>query len=183
MSPRRLTAFKNFLANSGAEFWTSRDNPYELLRLRTGDGIAVIYRNAKGWLKFTGPIGIPWRAFVSNLPYRAYPRAGEIRGEREELVSALLDRDGRACFYCLLPLTPGFETIEHLVPQAAGGPSHLANLALAHRCCNERAGTLSVIEKIRLREGCSAESAVERGAPAAALGRQGSGVWGFRDDA
>lgn len=152
LSPRRLTAFKNFLNQSGAEIFSS-PNAYEVVRFRTGEGMAVIYRNGKGLLKFVGPVGAPWRAFVSNLPYRAQPRAGRLSSDRrEEIVAALLDRDGPDCFYCPLPLDPGLATIEHLVPATAGGPDHLSNLALAHRQCNEGAGILSLFEKIRLRE-------------------------------
>jgi hypothetical protein len=47
---------------------------------------------------------------------------------------------------------PGLRRIEHLLPVTAGGPSHLANYALAHRSCNEEAGTLSLVEKLRLRD-------------------------------
>ncbi len=61
-------------------------------------------------------------------------------------------RDGNRCFYCPNTIPAGLETIEHLVPAAAGGPNHLANLFLAHRSCNEAAGTVSAVEKIRLRE-------------------------------
>lgn len=152
LSPRRLTAFKNFLNQSGAEIFSS-PNAYEVVRFRTGQGMAVIYRNGAGKLKFVGPISEPWRAFVSNLPWRPRPRAGQLSGDvRAETVAVLIERDGRECFYCPLPIAPGLETIEHLVPATAGGPDHLANLALAHRRCNERAGVLSLFEKIRLRE-------------------------------
>jgi 5-methylcytosine-specific restriction endonuclease McrA len=152
LSPRRLIAFKNFLNQSGAEIFSS-PNAYEVVRFRAGQGMAVIYRNGAGRLKFVGPIAEPWRAFVSNLPYRATPRPGRLSSDRRtEIIAALIDRDGRRCFYCPWPLAEGFETIEHLVPATAGGPDHLANLALAHRSCNEGAGVLSLFEKIRLRE-------------------------------
>ena len=152
LSPRRIAAFKNFLNRSGAEIFSS-PNPYEVMRFRAGQGMATIYRNAVGKLKFVGPVGEPWRAFVMNLPFRGSPKSARAAGdERAEIVATLVDRDGRQCFYCPKAIATGSETIEHLVPVTSGGPDHLANLVLAHRRCNELAGVLSVFEKIRLRE-------------------------------
>ena len=152
LSPRRLAAFKSFLNASGAEIFSS-PNAYEVIRFRAAGEMATIYRNSAGKLKFVGPVRSAWTAFTGNLPFRAAPKAKRAKGERRaELVAALIARDGRACFYCPHPLMPGLETIEHLVPTTAGGPDHLANMALAHRRCNERAGTLSLVKKIHLRE-------------------------------
>lgn len=152
LSVRRLAAFKNFLNRSGAEIFAS-PNPYEVLRFRAGQGMATIYRNGAGKLKFVGAVGDPWRAFVMNLPFRGASKSARAVGdERAEIVATLIDRDGRQCFYCPNSIASGLETIEHLVPVTSGGPDHLANLALAHRHCNELAGVLSVFEKIKLRE-------------------------------
>jgi len=151
LSDRRLNAFKSFLAQAGAEIAHS-PNVYEVLRFRAGQGWVSIYRNSRGDLKFTGAIREPWQAFISNAPFRAGKRAGEIGNDRTEIIAALVARDGRTCFYCPRSLIEGSETIEHLVPATAGGPAHLSNLALAHRRCNEAAGTLSVVAKVRLRE-------------------------------
>lgn len=152
LSPRRLTAFKNFLNQSGAEIFSS-PNAYEVLRFRAAGEMATIYRNGAGKLKFVGPVRPAWAAFVGNLPFRARPRINLARRDRRaELVAALTERDGSCCFFCRLTIPDGLETIEHLVARTSGGPDHLANMALAHRRCNERAGTLSLLEKIRLRE-------------------------------
>ena len=48
------------------------------------------------------------------------------------------------------------------MPTTCGGPDHLANMALAHRRCNERAGTLSLFAKIRLRERMSGRASAAR---------------------
>lgn len=152
LSDRKLLAFACFLSASGAEVFKSRANRYEVLRFKTGTDVAAIYRDRRGWLKFTGPSGVAWRAFASNSPWRAVPRTEAIGAERENLVAALIGRDGRRCFYCPEIIPTGLETIEHLVPATAGGPNHLSNLFLAHRACNEDAGALSAPEKIRLRE-------------------------------
>lgn len=160
LSDRKLLAFARFLSASGAEVFKSRHNRYEVLRFRTGIEMAAIYRDRRGWLKFTGPAGLAWRAFASNTPHRARERGAELGDHaREEIVEQLIGRDGRRCFYCGQVLPTGYETIEHLVPATAGGPNHLANLVLAHRACNEGAGTLSVMEKVLLREQLQADGA------------------------
>lgn len=43
-------------------------------------------------------------------------------------------------------------SIEHLVPKAHGGPTHLSNLFLAHKSCNAKAGHLSASEKLKIRD-------------------------------
>lgn len=151
LSDRKLIAFARFLSASGAQVFKSRANRYEVLRFKTGIDTAAIYRDRRGWLKFTGPAGNAWRAFAANTQWRAAPRTGEIE-DREAIVAEPIDRDGHRCFYCDRVMPAGFETIEHLVPACAGGPNHLSNLFLAHRRCNEAAGILSAPEKIRQRE-------------------------------
>lgn len=50
----------------------------------------------------------------------------------------ILDRDRRICHLCG---HPGADTVDHLVPLAAGGhPTDPANLAAAHLTCNSRKG-------------------------------------------
>lgn len=153
LSPRRLNAFKNFLNQSGAEIFSSRSNAYEVLRFRAAGEMATVYRNAAGKLTFVGPVKPAWTAFTGNLPYRASPKSTRQKGEeRATLVATLIERDGAACFYCAEPVAASLATIEHLLPLTTGGTRHLANTVIAHRRCNERAGTLSLFEKIRLRD-------------------------------
>lgn len=154
LSPRRLAAFKNFLNAAGAEIFSS-SNAYELLRFRAGDGMAHIYRDKLGVLKFVGTVSQPWLAFVRQKRYRAVKMPARLRVDmRSTLLRACLERDGRGCFYCGRDLPPGDrqETLEHLLSRAAGGSNHVDNCARAHGRCNERASHLSLPEKIRLRE-------------------------------
>lgn len=46
---------------------------------------------------------------------------------------------------------PNARTLEHLVARANKGSDDPANIALAHRLCNNRAGNLSLAEKYALR--------------------------------
>lgn len=65
---------------------------------------------------------------------------------------AVLDRDGKECFYCGQELTFEQATVEHLIPLSNGGNNTDANLVLAHKECNMEAGSLPIIEKVKLRE-------------------------------
>lgn len=64
----------------------------------------------------------------------------------DSMVAALLLRDGAECYLCG---QSGWDAedpleIEHRRPRAAGGSDDLANLALAHRSCNQSKGTKAV---------------------------------------
>lgn len=78
-------------------------------------------------------------------------------------------RDGKDCWLCGKPMTskgPTNATIEHLVPQSAGGGgslSDLSNLVLAHHACNVRLGVMPLADKLKLKEAVRAamDAAVE----------------------
>lgn len=78
-----------------------------------------------------------------------------IRKESEpnKLIKALIERDGLRCFYCDKNMRPHNITIEHLIPKTRKGGNGLENLVLAHKACNQRAGTLTLKEKIDIRVG------------------------------
>lgn len=60
---------------------------------------------------------------------------------RREIVEALVERDGYACYLCDDQYTDtDGPTIEHVVPLARGGTWDMENLKLAHRLCNQRKG-------------------------------------------
>ena len=62
-----------------------------------------------------------------------------------------MKRDGQLCFFCLKPVGVDI-TVEHLIALVDSGPDHLSNKVLAHSVCNQKAGSLSVMEKIQVRE-------------------------------
>ena len=148
-----MAAFKEFLNAAGAEIFSS-SNAYELLRFRANGHMCHVYRNRIGVLKFVGPVRLAWHAFVRQKAYRAAKRHGRVRNnDRAMMLDALVERDGLPCFYCGKSVAAdGAETLEHLLRQKSGGPHHIDNCARAHRRCNERAGHLSLFEKIRLRD-------------------------------
>lgn len=52
----------------------------------------------------------------------------------------ILRRDGGRCFFCGRALLPGAATLDHYLPQSAGGPSEIFNLVLCCKSCNTAKG-------------------------------------------
>lgn len=146
-------AFVKWLEDAGAEILATT-NPYEVLRFRANGQTSVIYRRAHGHVsKWTGDSAAAWRAFRDGVRWDAGAGRSKLnRPKTRQRIQALLKRDGRACFYCGIDLEEGEETLEHIVPRTRGGTHHLANLALAHERCNQDAGNLSAVEKVKLRD-------------------------------
>lgn len=103
----------------------------------------------------TDPMTITLTRVMGNGVSPASPRdanaPNESQKKRAARIRSLLARDGGDCFYCGLDLRDDV-SLEHLLALADGGTWRLANLALAHRKCNELAADLAVVEKVRLRE-------------------------------
>ncbi|MEI5996797.1 HNH endonuclease [Paraburkholderia bengalensis] len=150
---KRRAKFEEFLSARGAQIMQPT-NEWEVLRFKSSKGVSIVYRNSKDGLTWTGESADAWNAFTDNQHWRGAPatkRPKNVEGH----VRALLARDGEGCFYCLKPTDGDNRTVEHLVARSHGGPNHLSNMVLAHRRCNSNAGHLSVMEKIRIREGAT----------------------------
>lgn len=140
--------FIEFLKARGAQVLTPT-NEWEVVRFLAGEQTCVIYKNKVGRLTFTGDAYQAFNAFKSNSSWRAADRTGAKKKSPPRL-QAIRERDGGCCFFCLQPVTVEDESEEHLVAVTHGGPNHIANLFLAHRDCNAKAGHLSAAEKIRI---------------------------------
>jgi len=140
-----------FLEQGGAEILPPT-NEWEAVRFRTERGTHVIYLNSKGKFSYSDPLaGEAHACFRNKKPWLAQPK--QKRRGRGYLQHAIRKRDGDRCFYCPHPFTDERPaTIEHILAIALGGSHNLGNLALAHQDCNLMAGSMSVMEKIRLRE-------------------------------
>lgn len=161
-NPRRGEAFKAFLAERGCDLLTPT-NKYEVLRFKRAGRTNVVYRNAKGRFTSVGnDIELAVAAFSSferrdagkrrvtlAIPPAVEAKRAKLRGSAVH--RALLDRDGDRCFYCNRKLGDD-QSREHLVAAANGGSDRLDNLVLAHHACNVKAGELSLIDKIKLRD-------------------------------
>ena len=175
---KSTTATVELLKERGVEV-LAPTNEYEVVRFRSNGGVGVVYRNLKGRFSantqaeealaalFTPGAGSLAPVAIAKRRVTGERRAGEL--------SAIIERDGRGCFFCggMLPprdwsAAPGdAPTIEHLVARAHGGPEHISNKFAAHKRCNELAGHLSAPEKIVMREQMRAEHAAKAQAVAA----------------
>lgn len=147
---KRRAKFEEFLTARGAQI-LQPTNEWEVLRFKTKKGLSIVYRNKRDGLTFTGEADRAWTAFVSNHTWNG-ATSTERKKRRAPDVEALIRRDGTACFFCLTEMAEDDRSLEHLVPLSHGGPNHLSNYVLAHRKCNEVAGSKSAMEKIRIRE-------------------------------
>lgn len=62
----------------------------------------------------------------------------------ENIRAELIVRHGLCCWYCGWILLPGEITLDHVVPQSAGGEWTLNNLVLACECCNTQKANLPI---------------------------------------
>lgn len=147
MKPDEIKRLHDWLARQGAEV-LAPTNQWELARFRARGGVHVIYGNAKGRLTAAGFAREALDAFKANIPtgmgMTKKPRSSMTRKK-----AALIERDGRNCFYCAAgPLSEDALTVEHLVSVQNGGPNHMDNLALACVQCNKRMANLPLAKKI-----------------------------------
>lgn len=160
MSVRNITDFENWLTDCGAEV-LDPTSEWEILRVKTNLGFFVVHENRKGIQIWPDGLLQIAKSYQTGIPLAlAATRRQRKRCRTMRYYGSLIKRDGCGCFYCGQPLSPPGApvpprydtTTEHLVSVAHGGPDHLSNKFLAHRKCNEEAGTLSAPEKIALRE-------------------------------
>ena len=143
---------EEFLQAGGAEI-LSTTNPWELARFKTANGICVVYQKANGKASYSNEHA--HNAYTAYLERRKWT-AGEIseRIRRKTVEELLIERDGTYCFFCgeAFSDTRGHPTLEHILSITDGGNNHLSNLALAHEDCNKEAASLSIVDKVKLRE-------------------------------
>ncbi|MFM0638042.1 HNH endonuclease [Paraburkholderia metrosideri] len=154
MFTSRRAKFEAFLTERGAQI-LQPTNEWELLRFKTSRGTSVVYCNSKGGITPTGESDKAWGAFEKNAAWRGAPAPHKRPRKPEQktsLFNALMKRDGKACFFCFVVTTEEDRSLEHLVPLSHGGPNHLSNFVIACIPCNTKAGHMSAMEKIRMRE-------------------------------
>jgi 5-methylcytosine-specific restriction endonuclease McrA len=68
--------------------------------------------------------------------------------DKRRRMQAILARDGGDCWLCGAPVDMSLQStndrwapsLDHVVPNAHGGPNSIDNLRLAHRLCNGKRG-------------------------------------------
>src|ERR1700740_1829662 len=99
------------------------------------EGAAELVRMDPLTIKLARPMG-------NGVPSSS-PRSREVTNpsqkKRASRLKSLRARDGNNCFYCGVAIVGEDVTLEHLLSEKDGGSWRLANLALAHKKCNELA--------------------------------------------
>jgi hypothetical protein len=143
----KVDSFKAWLEANGAEI-LKPTNDFEVIRFRANDQVSIVYKGKRGYT-LTGAAEKAYKCFVTSKPWSG---TNKNLGRNCVDVRTLIQRDGDTCFYCFKPMTQDEMTREHLLSRAQGGRNHISNQVLCHRSCNQEAGHLSVMEKIRIRE-------------------------------
>jgi hypothetical protein len=160
MTVRDLDHFSNWLTDCGAEV-LEPTSEWEVLRVRTSTGTHVVHVNRSGVQRWPGDLLTIVAAYNNGNPLAlAATRRKRKNSKLRQEYGALVRRDGSGCFFCDqivappgAPVPTAFAaTTEHLVCVAHGGPDHLSNKFIAHHKCNQIAGNLSAVEKIKLRD-------------------------------
>lgn len=148
-NPKEARRLCEFLERSGAEILPIT-NPFEISRFRTANGVCVIYQKNNGsWSYSNAHAKEAATAFLDDKPWIADKKHDRIM--RKTIEDTLIERDGNYCFYCDVEFAEDTKpTLEHFLAIAHGGNNHLANLALCCEACNAEAGSLSIVDKIRL---------------------------------
>jgi hypothetical protein len=153
MSIDRIREFKKYIIANGCEL-LPLTNEWEWARFKIPDRpTSVIYANKRNQLSgFINDGEVVWQSFFYKEPFPKVTHKTKPKNIKDKRLPILLDRDGNRCFYCKRGLSEGSMTIEHLIPRACGGLHHVSNLVIACRPCNQAAGHLSVMEKIKIRD-------------------------------
>ncbi len=145
----KTEAFKAWLLKAGAEV-LAPTNQYEVVRFRARGSVHVVYYGKRGLTM--GPFAEEcYDAFMAG-GHMDMGLKGTQRGHGAKYRHALIERDGRGCFYCFEPMSDEDASVEHLVSLHKGGPNHMDNMVLAHRACNGRVGNLPLVSKLKVRE-------------------------------
>lgn len=145
----KTEAFKAWLSKQGAEV-LAPTNQYEVVRFRARGAVHVVYYGKRGLT--LGPFAQECYDEFRKGGHMDMGLKGTQRGIGAKYRHALIERDGRGCFYCFELMEDADVSVEHLVSLHKGGPNHMDNLALAHRACNARVGNLPLVRKLAVRE-------------------------------
>jgi 5-methylcytosine-specific restriction endonuclease McrA len=150
MTKKELERFKTFLVAAGAELLTTT-NKWEVLRFKANGETGIVYKNKFGQFTYVHQAKDAYEAFSNKSSWDGKKEVVK-RKKSSILIRSLIKRDGKSCFYCDQTLEEDEMTVEHLFSINQGGTNHISNLAISCKPCNNEAGHLSVVEKVKLRE-------------------------------
>lgn len=149
-SIKQLKKFKDWLAAQGSEL-LPLTNEFELIRFRCRLGTGVLYTGRKGISVSSQFVQDAIDCFIHQRKWNGKGKPSKrIMGSK--IKRQLIDRDGNECFYCGKMMTAKEMTTEHIFSINQGGTNHIANMTLAHFECNQKAGHMTVVDKIKLRD-------------------------------
>jgi len=149
----RMKKFGRWLKDRGAEILTTKSD-WELIRFRRGHGqTGVLYRNSKNNnISFNNDFAEgAYLAYRDNKPWEhKIKTVNRVKGSKTK--AELVNRDGRLCFFCEKHMTNEDMSIEHILEVSDGGSNHMSNMALAHKWCNEEVKSMTIVEKMVVRD-------------------------------
>lgn len=143
-----LNKFTKWLQDQGGEI-LPLTNQWEVLRFR-GTEVGVLYSSGKTNGSFASASVLQFAESKGQGRWKGRPTATTRVKQGGKVRKRLAQRDGSLCFFCLEELGRDI-TIEHLIPLTAGGTDRLGNKVLAHKACNQKAGSRPLLEKIQIR--------------------------------
>ena len=137
-----ISKFENWIIQQGGEILPCT-NDYELIRFK-GKQTGIIYKSNKvGNIYTARTLG----NFLKGEKWGGQPISTGRENSYRKYKLRLIERDGRACFYCGKLMNTDI-SLEHLIPLTAGGQNNLANMVLAHEKCNQKYGALPISKKV-----------------------------------
>lgn len=152
IAENKIANFKAWLSCQGASI-LQPTNEFEVLRFQCKIGTGVIYKGKNGISVNSEMVNEAYGYFIDNTkgpwPGKGKPTKRQAKSKHK---IQLMMRDGNECFYCGQPFELAKLTQEHFVALILGGPDRLENKVLACWPCNQAAGNMSVIDKVKLRD-------------------------------
>ena len=145
---KHIKTFKDWLSRKGCEI-LPLTSEFEVIRFRSKQGTGVVYTGRKGHTVNSPFVTEAYNCFVKGEKWVGGKPTKRINGSK--LKRSLVDRDGRDCFFCGMPME-NYITLEHLLSIIHSGPNRIENCVLAHSECNEEAENMSTFDKVKLRE-------------------------------
>jgi len=139
--------FITFLRTSGAEI-LEPTSEFEVVRFRTINGVSVVYQGKRG-ISFTGESKSAYDKMLAGNLWQIEP--GRLK-TKKRLLAEVMERDGLDCFYCGEQTDDDTRSLEHILSIAKGGNNEISNLTIACVSCNQAAGDMAIVDKIKLRE-------------------------------
>jgi hypothetical protein len=154
-----IADFRKWLSERGGVLLPTT-NEWETVRVKTCHGVLVGHRKKGGRFTFVGELSALRSDFMAGRTPAIGP-SSQRRNRMKPLIKLIAERDGLECWFSgagFASIDDVTITVEHLCPKAHGGPDHVSNLVLATEGWNKRAGSLSVAEKVRMRDAARANS-------------------------